>query len=80
MLASSWNDVSFGPGGEIIVSEMTQHRTGICVFSPDGDILIKAWGSRGTAAGQFDSPMALAVSGSYLYVMDKTRVHISETF
>jgi DNA-binding beta-propeller fold protein YncE len=72
------NDVSFGAGDEIIVADSGNNR--ICVFSPDGDTLIKTWGSYGTAAGQFEYPIALAVSGSYLYVMDnlKTRVQVFE--
>jgi DNA-binding beta-propeller fold protein YncE len=69
-------DVSFGAGGEIIVADSDNHR--ICVFSPDGDTLIKTWGSQGSAACEFDYPTALAVSGSYLYVMDKTRVQVFE--
>ncbi len=68
--------MSFGSGGEIIVADNGNHR--ICVFSPVGDTLIKTWGSQGTAAGQFHHPSALAVSGSYLYVMDDTRVQVFE--
>jgi hypothetical protein len=75
-LADGWRDVSFGAGGEIIVADRHKHR--ICVFSSDGDTLIKTWGSHGTAAGQFIFPTALAVSGSYLYVIDDTRVHVFE--
>ena len=67
-------DVSFGASGEIIVADYGNHR--ICVFSPDSDTLIKTWGSEGPAAGQFQYPHALAVSGSHLYVMDKTRVQV----
>jgi DNA-binding beta-propeller fold protein YncE len=74
VLSDGLKDVSFGTGGEIIVADSTNHR--ICVFSPDGDTLIKTWGSYRTAVRQFDFPKALAVSGSYLYVMDKTRVQV----
>ena len=69
-------DASFGVGGEIIVADEGNNR--ICVLSPDGDTLIKTWGSEGTAAGQFRFPTALAVSGSYLYVMDGSRVQVFE--
>ena len=72
----SYNDVSFGAGDEIIVADSGNNR--ILVFSPDGVTIIKTWGSLGTAAGQFKYPKALAVSGSYLYVMDKTRVKVFE--
>ena len=75
---SCWSnkDVSFGAGGEIIVADYGNHR--ICVFSPDGDTLIKTWGSQGTEAVQFEYPEALAVSGSRLFVMDRTRVQVFE--
>jgi DNA-binding beta-propeller fold protein YncE len=76
VLAEGPMDVSFGADGEIIVADIGNSR--ICVFSPDGDSIIKAWGSEGTAAGQFELPKALAVSGSYLYVLDKTRVQVFE--
>ena len=75
-LAYDWKDVSFGAGGEIIVADSGNHR--ICVFSPDGDTLVKTTGSYGTAAGQFECPLVLAVSGWYLYVMDNTRVQVFE--
>jgi hypothetical protein len=69
-------DVSFGAGGEILVAEQVNHR--IRVFSPDGDTVIKAWAAWGTTAGKFTYPKTLAVSGSYLFVMDITRVHVFE--
>ena len=68
--------LGIGAGDEVIVADVGGHR--ICVFSPDGDTLIKTWGSVGTAAGQFQQPKALAVAGSYLYVMDDTRVQVFE--
>ncbi len=74
VLADGWKDVAFGAGGEVIVADWAR----ICVFSLDGDTLIKTWGSHGTAStgSQFDSSLVLAVSGSYLYVMDETRVQV----
>ena len=74
VLAGGLKDVSFGAGGEIIVTDCENHR--ICVFLPDGDTLIRTWGSQGTAAGQFQYPKALAVTGSYLYVMAGSRVQV----
>ena len=75
-ILDGWSDISFGTGSEIIVADYGNHR--ICVFSPDGDTLIKAWGLPGDAAGQFELPTALAISGSYLYVMDGSRVQVFE--
>ncbi len=76
VISYDWTDASFGAGGEIIVADSNTDR--ICVFSPDGDTLIKTWRSQGTAAGQFEYPQTLAVSGPYLYVMDNKRVHVFE--
>ena len=76
VLADGYNDVSFGAGGEIIVADEGNLR--ICVFSLVGDTLIKTWGSQGTATGEFEYPTALAVAGSYLYVMDGSRVQVFE--
>ena len=76
VLGDGWMDVTFGAGGDIIVADCDNHR--ICVFSPDGDTLMKTWGSEGTEDCQFHSPQALAVSGTYLYVMDRTRVQVFE--
>ena len=74
VLDDGFNDVSFGAGCEIIVADWANSR--ICVLSPDGDTLIKTWGSRGTSAGQFSYPSAVAVAGSYLYVMDATQARV----
>ena len=49
---------------KLFVCDTGNHR--IRVFSPDGDTLIKTWGSPGTAAGQFQQPRALAISGAHL--------------
>ncbi len=76
LLANGNKNVSFSACGEIIVADCDNHC--ICVFSPDGDTLIKTWGSQGTAAGQFYFPAALAISGSYLYVMDGSCVEVFE--
>jgi hypothetical protein len=75
---SNWSnsDVSFGAGGEIIVADFSNHR--ICELSPDGDTVIKTWAAWGTTAGQFQYPKALAVTGSFLFVMDATRVQVFE--
>ena len=59
ILGIRWNDVLFGACGEILVADRDNDR--IFVFSPDDHILIKTWGSKGTAAGEFEFPKALAV-------------------
>lgn len=70
------NDVTFGAGDEIIVAD---HKNNcVRVFSSDGNILIKSWGSAGTTDGLFVQPWTLAVSGSLLYVVDETRVQVFE--
>ena len=76
VLDDGFNDVSYGAGGEIIVADFGNHR--VCVLSPNSDTLIKTWGSEGTVAGQFRFPTSLAVSGSYLYVMDGSHVQVFE--
>ena len=76
LLDNGPQDVSFGAGGEILVADSCNPR--ICVFSPAGDTLITTWGAYGTAAGEFLCPKGLAVSGSYFYVMDNTRVQVFE--
>jgi len=72
----SSNDVCFGAGGDIVVSDCEHHR--IRVFASDTHSQVKMWGFHGSDAGQFTYPTALTVSGSYLYVLDDTRVQVFE--
>lgn len=62
--------------GNIIVSDRNNHR--VCVFSPDGDTFVTTFGSRGTRAGQFLRPEALALTCLQLFVMDEARVQVFE--
>jgi hypothetical protein len=68
------NDIEFGAGGEIIVADSRNNC--ICVFSSDGDTLLKSWGSKGCSPAEFQYPVALAVAGPQLFVMDNTRVQV----
>ena len=62
-------DVQFAPNGELLVADYSNHR--VCVFSADGDTLLRAWGTQGSADGQFESPTALALADSKLFVLDR---------
>ena len=64
--------------GEYVVADCHNHR--VCVFSPDGSELVRSWGVEGTGDGQFQYPVALAVAGQHLYVMDhcNDRVQVFE--
>lgn len=59
-------DVDFASNGDILVAD--HHR--ICVFSPDGSTLLRAFGSEGDITGHFKCPTALAMHGDKLYVID----------
>ena len=77
VLVAGNKDVVFSAGCAIVVADYGNHR--ICVFSRDGDVLLKTWGCQGYAAGQFYDPKVLAVSGPHLYVLDNTgRVKVFE--
>jgi sugar lactone lactonase YvrE len=71
------NDVLVAPNGDIFVSE--GHGGGndrIFKFSKDGK-LIKTWGKKGTAPGEFDIPHALAMdSRGRLFVGDRNNNRI----
>ncbi len=68
-------DVCFGGSAEILVADCNHHR--ICMFSPDGDTLVKMWGSQGSSGiALFEHPKALAVVGACLYILDDTRVQV----
>lgn len=62
-------DVDFAPNGDILVADSRNSR--VCVFSPDGSTLLRAFGAEGDAAGQFKSPRGLAVHESQLYVIEQ---------
>lgn len=78
MASGERSDVELGGNGEIIVSS---YRNGnITVFSADGTERLRQFGERGTTAGKFNNPSALAVRNNRLYVLDtySPRVQIFE--
>ena len=78
VVGTSHKDVEFTSSGEIIVADSSNHR--VCVFSADGSTLLRSWGTNGTGDGQFSGPVALAVRGPRLYVLDLSspRVQVFE--
>ncbi len=71
------NDVVVGRNGDIFVSEgHGGDNARILKFSKDGKLL-KTWGKKGTAPGEFDQPHALALdSRGRLFVGDRTNNRI----
>lgn len=71
-------DVDFTSAGEVVVADM-EHNC-IRVFSPDGAVLVRSFGTRGALDGQFSYPTALAVAGTHLYVLEfgQSRVQVFE--
>ncbi len=78
VVANFEKDVQFAPNGEMFVADYENHR--VCVFSADGDTLLRTWGTNGTADGQFQAPTALALVNSKLFVLDQgsARVQVFE--
>jgi WD40 repeat protein len=68
MVADGYKDVQFALNGELLVADYRNHR--VCVFSADGDTLLRSWGARGSADGRFEYPTALALVDSKLFVLD----------
>jgi hypothetical protein len=68
VVADGWKDVQFAPSGELLAADCNNHR--VCVFSADGDTLLRTWGTSGSADGQFKYPTALALVDSKLFVLD----------
>ena len=66
------NDVAFGPGGDIYVTQ--GHGKGdsrVLKFDRDGNF-IKTWGGKGAAPGQFNVPHSIAIDAQGLvYVADR---------
>ncbi len=70
--------MQFVPNGELLVADYGNHR--VCVFSADGDTLLRAWGTCGYVDGQFEYPIAIALVNSKLFVLDRncSRVQVFE--
>ncbi|HEY6721219.1 MAG TPA: peptidyl-alpha-hydroxyglycine alpha-amidating lyase family protein [Burkholderiales bacterium] len=72
------SDVTTAPNGDIFVADGHggDSNARIVKFSKDGKF-IKTWGKKGTAAGEFDSPHALAMdSKGRLFVGDRSNNRI----
>ena len=71
------NDMAFGPQGEIFVVQ--GHGRGepkVIKFDKDGNF-IKAWGKKGTGAGEFDIAHSIAIDAQgLLYVADRNNQRI----
>ncbi len=78
VVADGYKDVQYAPNGELLVADFGKHR--MCVFSADGDRLLHTWGTQGTADGQLNAPIALALVDSKLFVLDheSARVQVFE--
>ncbi len=78
LVADGHKDVQFAPNGELLVADHSNHR--VCVFSTDGNALLRTWGRFGTADGEFKYPTALALADSKLFVLDfgSARVQVFE--
>lgn len=61
-------DVEFAANGDILVVDCSNCR--VCVFSPDGSTLLRAFGTPGEAPGKLKRPNALSVHGDKLFVLD----------
>jgi len=67
-------DVTFAPNGRLFISDGYGNGR-ILEYSADGKRL-HAWGSRGTAPGQFQVPHGIANDGKVLYVADRQNSRI----
>jgi sugar lactone lactonase YvrE len=73
-------DVTWGPDGSIYVSD-GYGKSRIAKFSKDGN-LIKSWGDRGTAQGEFNTPHSIVIDkDNTLYVADRQngRIQVFDT-
>jgi hypothetical protein len=69
------NDVSFGPNGDIFVSDGYGNDR-IVVFDKNGKF-VRAWGKLGTGPGEFSQPHSLAVdSKGRVYVADRNNARV----
>ena len=68
--------IAIGPDGNLYVTDTGNGR--VVVYGPDGTFR-REFGTKGTAAGQLDEPVGIAVSadGSRVYVADSNNARIS---
>jgi DNA-binding beta-propeller fold protein YncE len=74
VVGNGLKDVQFAPNGELLVADFGSHR--VCVFSADGDTLLRTWGANGTSYGDFCYPNALALADSKLFVLDRDNARV----
>jgi hypothetical protein len=74
VVADGNKDLQFAANGELLVADYSNHR--VCVFSADGDALLRTWGTLGSADGQFHYPTALAFADSKLFVLDQSSARV----
>ncbi|PWT99420.1 MAG: hypothetical protein C5B51_27200 [Terriglobia bacterium] len=67
-------DLTFGPNGRLFISDGYGNAR-VLEYTADGK-RVKAWGSKGTAAGQFQIPHGIATDGKVLYVADRTNARV----
>ncbi len=67
-------DVLFSRGGDLIAADPSSHC--VFVFSAVDGALVHELGQHGSGPGQFQSPIALAVHGSALYVVDENSARV----
>ena len=65
--------VATGPGGEIFVTDLNRHR--VAVYSGTGSLL-RAFGTEGTADGQLQQPIGVAVDDGSAFVLDSGRADV----
>lgn len=63
------SDVDFASNGDILVADTVNNR--VCVFSGDGSILLRTFGSEGDAPSQFNYPHSLATHSDKVFVLDQ---------
>lgn len=61
-------EVELTPSGDILVADCGRHR--VFVYSPDGATVLRAFGGEGVSDGKFKLPVAMAMHGDALYVLD----------
>jgi tripartite motif-containing protein 71 len=66
-------DIEADDEGNLLVVDTGNNR--IQKFTPQG-MFLTAWGQIGSAAGEFRAPIAIAVDGSEIYVVDRDNERI----
>src|SRR6185503_8065381 len=74
-------DIAFGPGGDVYVVQGHGRGDGRVLRFDKSGKLLKSWGGKGSAPGQFDQPHSILVRQGQVYVADREnrRVQIFDT-